>query len=174
MDFFNVLFNRRSIRNYKDKEIPISKINQILKAGMMAPSAHNQQLWEFVVIDDKSKINQIADFHPYAKMLYGAPLVILICANLSKEKAKGFFAQDCSASMQNMLLAMHALGLGGVWISAYPRKKRIIKIRKMLNAPNDVIPFALIPVGYPDEKHIKIDRFDTKKIHKNEWNYKNA
>jgi nitroreductase len=76
--------------------------------------------------------------------------------------------------MQNMQLAMHALGLGEVWISAYPKKERIIKIRKMLNAPDNIIPFALTPVGYPDEKHIKIDRFDTQKIHKNEWNYNNA
>jgi len=169
MNFLDVLNNRRSIRKYKDKKISELKIKKILKSGMMAPSAHNQQLWQFIVIDDRNIINKIADLHPYAKMLYQAPLVILICADLSKEKSKGFYSQDCSASMQNILLTIHDLGLGGVWISAYPKKDRINKIRKIINAPKNIIPFSLTPVGYPDEIRVKVNRFDVLKIHRNKW-----
>jgi len=169
MDTLTAINTRRSIRKFKPDKIKKDQIDLILKAGMMAPNAHNQQLWQFIVIDDREIIDKIADFHPYAKMLYEAQLVIIVCADLSREQSEGSFSQDCSVAMQNILLAAHAIGLGAVYVSLYPKEDRMNFIRDLIKAPDHIIPFNLTPIGYPNEKTREVDRYDDSKIHYNHW-----
>ncbi len=138
-------------------------------AGMYAPSARNQQPWHFLVIDERSLLDRIREVHPYASMLSGAALAILVCGDESLELSKGYWSVDCAAATQNILLAAHALGLGAVWLGVYPREERQAGIREIFGFPPEIHPFALISVGYPAEERPHPDRFREDRIRWNSW-----
>ena len=165
----DAILERRSIRRYKDKKVEESKVTEILKAAMSAPSAGNQQPWHFIVIDEPNILNEIPKFHPYSTMLKGAALAILVCGDETKEKHKGYWVQDCSAATQNILIALQYSGLGGVWLGIYPREERVTGLRKLLGVPSHIIPFSLVSIGYPAEEKAPADRYDPERIHINKW-----
>ncbi len=169
MEAMKAILSRRSIRRYTSKEIPEELIKDLLKAAMSAPSAGNQQPWQFVVINDRTILDEIPKFHPYAQMLTQAPVAILVCGDLKRETHRGYWIQDCSAATQNILLAAHAKGLGAVWLGIYPREERVKGMRKLLNIPEQVIPFSLISIGYPAEQKPPSNRYDESRIHYNTW-----
>jgi len=163
------LMTRRSIRSYRDEPVPDELIERILKAAMMAPSAGNEQPWQFIVIRDRELLQDIPRFHPYVKMVLQAPVAILVCGDLKLARHTGFWVQDCSAAVQNLLLAAHDLGLGAVWAGVYPREKRVDGFRKLLDLPEHIVPFALIPIGYPAQESREVDRFKNDRIHHDGW-----
>jgi nitroreductase len=169
MDAIECIFTRRSIRKFERKPIPKEMIDQILQAAMMAPSAGNQQPWHFVVIDDRALLDAIPSIHPYAAMTAESPVAILVCGDLTVEKHKGFWVQDCSAAIENLLLAAHALGLGAVWTAIHPKQDRAEGFRKLITLPETVIPLALVPVGYPAQKAGRVDRYLPARVHHNVW-----
>ena len=163
------IFTRRSIRIYKARDVDKAILNEIVKAGMNAPSAGNAQPWHFIIIRDCDKLAEITEVHPYSKMLLHAKSAILICGDPSLEKHEGFWIQDCAAAVQNMLLMIDYKGLGSVWLGIFPLKERIDGVRKIFNLPEGIIPFAVLPVGYPDETKPANDKFDESKIHFDKW-----
>ena len=170
MDAMDALFSRRSIRKYTAEAITEEVLREILEAAMSAPSAGNQQSWHFIIIDDRKILNEVPTFHPHSLMLRGAPVAVLVCGDLHLEKHIGYWAQDCSAATENLLLAVHAKGLGAVWLGIYPREERVAGLRKLLAIPDHVIPFALVPIGHPAEsKPPRSDRYHALKIHHNRW-----
>ena len=169
MQTIEAIKTRRSIRRYMDKKIPIEDLLELAGAAMMAPSAHNQQPWQFIIIDDQSILKQIAEFSTYAKMCAHAPAGILVCANISQLPALEFWQQDCAAATQNLLLAAHEKGIGSVWTGIYPQEKRIKNYQELFGLPKDVMPFALVALGYPAEKIREENRFDPQKVHHNGW-----
>jgi len=160
---------RRSIRHYTREPVPDDAITEILKAAMSAPSAGNQQPWQFLIITDRGLCEEIATFHPYAQMVREAPVAILVCGDVRLESYKGYWVQDCSAATQNILLAAHAKGLGAVWVGIYPEEGRVKRLQKLLDLPTQVIPLALVPVGIPAERVPPAHRFDPARIHRNRW-----
>jgi nitroreductase len=164
----NEIFTRRSIRQFIDKEVEQDKIERILRAGMQAPSAHNRQPWEFVVIKNRDAFRYIADLSPYAKMVPEASVVIIVCANIREKNDKlrsdDWWVQDLSACTQNILLQITAEGLGGVWLGFYP-DKRIEKVKEYFNLPEHIIPFSVIPFGYGKQENVFVDRYDVNKVH---------
>ena len=114
MELMEALRTRRSIRKFEDREVPEAMVRQMLDAAMMAPSAGNAQPWQFVVVTGRERLDAMADIHPHIRMVTQATLGILVCGDLSQEKYPGYWVQDCSAAMQNLLLAAHGLGLGAV------------------------------------------------------------
>jgi len=169
MDTLDTIFTRRSIRLYTDKSISPDTIELLLKAGMQAPSAGNQQAWQFMVITDRARLNALAEVLPYGKMLTTAPLSIVVCGDLDREKSKGFWVQDCSAVTQNILLAAHDQGLGAVWLGVYPREERVRDVQNVLGIPERVVPLCAIAVGFPAEQKPRTDRFDASRVHYNTW-----
>ena len=170
MDAMDALFSRRSIRKYTPEKITEEVFREILEAAMSAPSAGNQQSWHFIIINDRKILNEVPSFHPHSLMLREATAAILVCGDLQLEKHIGYWVQDCSAATENLLLAIHAKGLGAVWLGIYPREERVAGLRKLLAIPDHVIPFSLIPVGYPAEsKQPRPDRYNAQKIHHNRW-----
>ena len=169
MDTLEAIFTRRSIRVYTSQTIPEDVIEHLLRAAMQAPSAGNQQAWQFVVITSRSQLNALAEVLPYGKMLTSAPLGIIVCGDLDKEKSKGYWVQDCSAATQNILLAAHGLGLGAVWLGVYPREQRVQDVRQTLGIPETVIPLCAIAVGYPAEEKPRTDRYDAGRVHYDRW-----
>jgi nitroreductase len=169
MDAMEALLTRRSIRRYAARPIPDSLVRAVLEAAMNAPSAGNQQPWHFVLLTDRRLRAEIPEFHPYADMLPGAPVAILVCGDLRLERFSGYWVQDCSAATQNLLLAAHAQGLGAVWVGVYPREERVRRLRGMIGAPESVVPFALVPLGYPAEQPPRAQRFNAERVHTNRW-----
>lgn len=169
MDAINAIKTRRSIRRFKDKQVTEQEIKEILAAGMQAPSAGNGQPWHFVVVQDKKLLKKIPSIHPYASMAEEASLAVIVCGDSAHEKYKGFWVQDCSAAVENMLLAAHALGLGAVWCGIYPNEERMFPFSKMFELPSHIIPFALLPIGHPAEEKKPEDRYRPDRVHKDKW-----
>jgi len=145
----------------------------MLRAAMNAPSAGNEQPWEFVVITDRDKLSKVPEFHPYSKMLLGATTAILVVADPAKvkyeEELRQLWIQDCSAATQNILLAAHSLGLGAVWLAVYPDPPRLKGMRELFGIPNELVPFSIVSLGYPVELKQVTDRFDKTRIHREIW-----
>jgi len=163
------ILTRRSIRKYTKQAVSDDLINQILEAAMAAPSAGNGQPWQFLVINDRKLLDEIPNLHPHAAMIREAPIAILVCGDLSKEKYPGFWPVDCAAATENLLLGVHAVGLGAVWCGIYPRDERMDAFKKMLGIPEGIMPFALVPIGYPGEEKPPSERFEKERIHYNKW-----
>ena len=170
MEPFELIITRRSIRKYKNKPVGRNELNAVLKAAMYAPSARNQQPWHFIAIDSIPVKEKIMKAHPYASMLAEAPLAILVCGDTALEKSPGYWPIDCSAATQNMLLAAHSLGLGGVWLGVHPRQERKDAIRAIFSLPSNIEPFAVVALGYPGEQKETPDRWREERVHINSWN----
>ena len=169
MDTLEAIHTRRSIRQYLDKPVAADLVQQIIGAAMMAPSAGNSRPWQFIVLDDPEVLKEIPRIHPHGAMATDAPVSVLVCGDLSLEKYPGNWIADCSAATQNLLLAAHACGLGGVWTGVYPEEDRMQGFRELLGMPGHVVPRALVPLGYPTGKAQRQDRLELKKIHHNRW-----
>lgn len=163
------ILNRKSIRKYKNIKVSDEIVEELLKAGMAAPSAGNEQPWEFIVLRDKNIMKKITEIHPYSKMLLNTDVAIVVCGDEAKEVFKGFWVQDCSAATENILLAAEDKGLGAVWLGVYPLEDRIRGLKDTLNLPASVIPLSIIPVGYPDEQKKATYRFNKERIHFDRW-----
>jgi len=164
------IYSRRSIRQFIDKPVEKEKLLKIIEAGMNAPSAVNQQPWQFIIIDDRNIINEVIDVHPHALPAQRAPASILVCGDLERERSKGYWPIDCAAAVQNMLLMITELGMGGCWLGIYPREKRVQRLRELVSCPGEIVPFALIAVGYPAEHKEQKQLFDPQRIRYNQWN----
>ena len=169
MDSIDYILTRRSIRKYTKQAIPDEVIKELLEAGVSAPSAWNQQPWQFIVIDNREVLDEASQVLPNGKLLKDANKAILVCGDLNLETHKGYWPIDCSAATQNILLAAHSKGLGACWLGIYPREERVENLKKLFKTPEHIIPFSVISLGFPDEESKKVDRYDDSKIHKNTW-----
>jgi len=122
-----------------------------------------------LAIDDGRVLADVAEINPNAQMARQAPLGILVCGDLSLEKSKGYWIVDCSAAVENMLLAAHALGLGAVWTGVFPREERMIGLRRLVKLPDNVIAHSLVVVGYPAEHPSPHDNYHPERVHRNRW-----
>lgn len=161
----DAIFNRVSIRKYEDKPVEDEKIEQILRAAMAAPSAGNQQPWEFYVVKDKETIQKLAKCSPYAGCAANAPVVIVTCLRTEGLHFPELGEVDLSITTENILLEITQLGLGGVWLAVAPFEDRISKADAALGIGDKLHAFALVPVGYPTKEYTQKDRFDENRIH---------
>ena len=169
MDIFTALHTRRSIRNYAEQPVTEQELRVLLDAAMIAPSAGNAQPWQFIIVDDPDILKNVPAINPYAAMASKSPVSIVICGDLDAEKYKGYWVQDCSAAIQNMLLAATGLGLGTVWTGIYPMQDRVAGFQRLLELPDQIVPLALVVIGRPATQAEKKSRFDPAKIHHNLW-----
>lgn len=154
------ILRRVSVRRYAERPVDDEQVSALLHAAMSAPSGVNRQPWEFMVVDDPSTLKRLADALPYAKMAAEAPVAIVICGNKDRflEGVDGvLWEQDLSAASENLLLAAHAIGLGGVWTCLYPHRDRMASVKAILDLPDSFVPFNLIPVGYPLADHAPME-----------------
>jgi len=167
MGTLKAIMTRRSVRDFKHDPVLNTDLQDLLKAGMQAPFAKNEQPWYFIVIDDPELLHAIPNFHSYSEMLWDAPLAILVCSELKLDE--GSAIQDCSAATQNILLAAHDKGLGAVWLGIYPNAKRISGMKKLLGLPEKIHPVSLIAVGHPMSQSDPEDRFMKDRVRYNAW-----
>lgn len=169
METFQTIINRRSIRKYKATKIEEEKINLLLKAAMYAPSAMNLQPWHFIVINSEEIIQETVKSVPHAEMIKQSGNAILVCGDASLEKNESWLIQNCSAATQNILLAAYNLGLGSCWIAVHGMNDIIENLKIQFKLPDEIIPVALVALGYPDEEVKTEERFKEEKIHYNNW-----
>ncbi len=169
METNEAILTRRSIRKYTNKPISDDLVKTIIEAGMYAPSARNLQPWHFLVVKERKILNELAEIQPNGKMLKHAPLAILICGDISVESMESYLLQNCTAALQNILLSAHANGLGAVWTGVHPKEDRIKGMNELFNLPENIMPIALLSIGYPDQIVKKPERFNPDKIHYEKW-----
>lgn len=169
MNVLDTIFTRRSIRKFTGEQIKEEDLKLILKAGFQAPSAHNMEPRDYIVVRDREVLNKISEFHKYAKMLPNAGCGIIVCGDTERQEEMGFLIEDCSASIQNILLAAHGLGLGAVWCGLYSREDLVDNMSKTLGLPAHIIPIGMVVIGVKDEENKSIDRYNEEKIHYNKW-----
>lgn len=161
----NEIFTRVSTRKFEDRPVEPEKITQLLKAAMQAPSAGNQQPWEFYVVTDKDKIKALSEISPYAACAQNASAVIVPCYRTNGLRWNETVLLDLSCATENLLLEAVSLGLGTVWLCASPLNDRMTKADAVLGNPDGLHAFAVVPVGYPAETKEQQNRFDESRIH---------
>lgn len=169
MDTFECIFTRRSIRSFIDKDISEADITHILQAAMAAPSAGNAQAWDFIVVRQQHLREAITTCTPYAGMAPKAPVCIIVCADTTREKYKNYWVQDCSAAMQNILLAARAKNIGSVWLGIHPVEERVRALQKVFFMPDHIMPLGIAVLGYTDQPFTEQNRFDAAKVHNESW-----
>ena len=117
MEAMEAIMTRRSIRRYTGKQVSPELERKLLEASMAAPSAHNGQPWHFIVVRSRETLDRVPEFHRYSKMLREASLAVVVCGD-NEVQTTDFWAQDCSAATENMLLAATAMGLGAAWVGS--------------------------------------------------------
>ncbi|MEE0966648.1 MAG: nitroreductase family protein [Bacilli bacterium] len=161
----NSIFKRRSIRKYLDKEVEQEKVDLLLKAAMNAPSAGNQQPWEFYVIRDKNIIRQLSKCSPYASCLKNAPLAVIPVYRKEGLKFKEYAQIDMSICCENLWLEATELGLGCVWLGIAPVLERMSEVNRIIDIDDCLESFAIMAIGYPDEEKEDKDYYDINRIH---------
>ena len=158
------IYHRVSIRKYQNKPVETEKKQAILRAAMQAPSAANQQPWEFYVVTDREKLAALSQVSPYAGMTADAPVAV-VSAYRKDCRIPAYAEIDLSIAMENLWLETDAQGLGGVWLGIAPIGERMEAVEKILDMPESIRAFAIFPFGYPAEERKQQDRFDERRIH---------
>ncbi len=154
MEFFEVIQNRRSIRQFKKQALPEGTVEKLVEAARLAPSAGNIQPYAIVIVKEENVKLQLSMAALEQKSIVEAPVVFVVCADEERafeaygDRGKSLYClQDTAAAVQNVLLTAYSLGLGTCWIGAFKEKE----VKKMIKAPDGMRPVALIPVGFADE-----------------------
>jgi nitroreductase len=145
MDAMEAIGRRRSTRRFKPDPVPQELLRQIVDAGRLAPTAHNDQPWEFVVVTDAVRRGRIAQIADFGKFIADAPACIVTLAQPTR-----YYVEDGSAATANMLLAATALGLGGCWVAG-DKKPYAAQIVSLCGAPANLKLVSMIAIGYPAE-----------------------
>lgn len=169
MEAIEAIMTRRSIRRFTDEAVTEAELDTVLRAAMAAPSASNEQSWRFVVVRDRDVLTRLSEATTFAGALAGAPVGVVVCADRLALRYPGFCVIDCSAAIENALLASHAIGLGGVWIGVHPVPTFVHAVRRVIRAPRRVVPMSMVALGHPAESKPAADRYDPAKVHLETW-----
>ena len=138
---------------------------------MAAPSAVAKDPWHFIVVRSGETMGRIADLLPHGQMLRRAAAAILVCGDIDKaqDSKESYMLQDCSAAVENILLAATALGVGSCWLGVHPRAERVEGIRRLFRLPGNIIPVAGIALGWPLKEPEPRTRYSSSSVHWEEW-----
>ncbi len=170
-DKLELIFGRRSIRVYGPGDISEESVTRLLEAAMAAPSAMTKDPWRFIVVRDRQTLAHLASVLPGGKMLSTAALAVIVCGDLDAafERQLSFLLQDCSAAIENLLLAAHALGLGACWVGVHPTEDSVQRVKQLFALPTPIVPVAAIALGHPGEQPGCRTRFNRDHVHREKW-----
>jgi len=162
---------RRSVRKFKDIAIDDHQITCILEAAMAAPSAVAKDPWRFIIVRDKNSLQSIAGFLPNGAFLPDAGLGVVICGDIdaAHSNSLSYMLQDCSAAIENMLLAVSALDLGACWLGVHPREDRVENLKRFFSLPENIIPLAVVAIGVPETVPEPRTRYNQDYIRQEKW-----
>ena len=148
MDVYEAIRTRKSVREYRDTEVEQEKLERILEAARLAPSASNRQEWRFVVVRDQGKREQLATEAAKQPFIAGAPVLLVCCAQTDHHRMRcgiECYPVDVAIAIDHITLAAAAEGLGTCWIGAFDPKV----VRRVLSIPESIEIVELLPLGYP-------------------------
>lgn len=169
MDTLTAVRTRQSIRSFTAEPIAGEMLDTILCAGMYAPSAKNKRPCHFIVVGKRQILTGLSRSNPNAAMLETAACAIIVCGDKNREGMKEFLYADCAAAVQNMLLCIHSLGLGGVWCGVAAGSDWRREIAAAFALPVKIEPTAVIALGWPGETKEIRSRWEPEKIHYGQW-----
>ena len=145
----DAIFNRTSIRKYKQESLKKEEIDLILKAAFSAPSARNSQPWQFIVVQNKDTLKELSQMTPYASFLKDAAMGMVVCADKNKNDSLDYCQQDLAAATENMLVEAKSLGIGSCWLGVYPNEERYLALNQYFKLRNcfkkvQILQFFLI------------------------------
>lgn len=161
----NAIFTRTSTRQFDSRKVEHKYIIKLIRAAMSAPSAKNQQPWEFYITEDKNILSRLAKSTPYASPAGNAPSAIILCYYASGLPVPEMVLIDMGIAAENILLEAEALGLGAVMIGVAPIEERMKAVADILHIPDTLRAFTIIPVGYPLHKREQEDRYEPSRVH---------
>ncbi len=153
MDFLQLAADRYSVRSFSDHPIEPEKMEKILKAGQLAPTAVNFQPQKIYILKSKNAIKKIRSLTRFA---YDAPVVLLLCADISRvwkspvEQGYDTGEMDVSIVCTYMMLEAWELGIGSVWVRGFDTRQ----VAKAFDLPENIKPICLLPIGYPSETSV--------------------
>lgn len=166
------ILERRSVRRYTGEKVVREYLQELVRAGMAAPTSKDTRHLAFLVIDDPELVVKLTEGLPHAKMLLSAKHAIIVCSDLSVAYGGaevGYWIQDSAAAAENILLAAQSLGLGACWTGVHPRPERVVFLRELLGIPENMMPLCAIAVGHPTGEDTPKDKFDPSKVFYNGW-----
>lgn len=175
------MMNRKSVRSFTDQKLTQEQIETLLRCAMAAPSGSNIQPWSFVVLQDKSRYETIFEGNFNLRVFNQAAAVFVLCADTTVTRQprdgqgapvtvpNGTWRDDMGAVTENLLLAAESMGLGAVWTAGYPYKERYMTVKKELGLPDNVLPYCIVPVGYPAGDDQPKDKWKPERIHYENW-----
>jgi nitroreductase len=169
METLTAISTRRSVRQFTAEPVSTEQLETLLRAAMAAPSAGNQQPWRFVVVREAETRARLAVATEYASPIGRAPIAIVVLADTRENKHPGFWVQDCSAAVQNLLLAAHSIGLGGVWIGVHPHLAREAAVGEIVDMPEGFAALCMIAVGHPAGPGPEVDRYRAEWVRTERW-----
>ncbi len=156
---------------YSPGEVSAAAETKLLEAAMAAPSAMTKDPWRFVVVRDRQTLAKLATLHPGAAMLSAAAMAVVVCGDLEAafESNISYLLQDCSAAIENLLLAAHAQGLGACWVGVHPGQALIKQVKAWLALPGSIVPVAVVALGQPGEEQPPRTRYNADYVHCERW-----
>ncbi len=145
MEFFDVINSRRSVRQYTSEPVPRAVLDRIVQAGIEAPTGCNAQFKQYIIVDDPAVM---AKLDSVSKAMTGATAAVVLVVDPKPTPHGEFWQQDAAAAMENMLLAIVALGYAGCWIEGAIRRQESY-VKGVLGVPEALRVIALTPVGKP-------------------------
>ncbi len=165
------IMTRTSVRQFTGEKISQEQIDTLLRCAMAAPSALNKQPWAFVVVTDSALLERIGQEMPNTRCQNHPACAFVPCGDLTKAitDRPDFWINDVSAATENLLLAAHAMGLGGVWTGVHPSADRVKQAQALLGLPEHIIPLCIVPIGVPAENPAPKDKYQAENVHYNQW-----
>ncbi|MBP5527091.1 MAG: nitroreductase family protein [Bacteroidales bacterium] len=176
------ILNRKSVRSYTGDTIPAAVMENLLRAAMSAPTGMDIRPWSFVVLSDKSQYETIFEGNGNMKKFMESGAIIVVCADTTvtrptREDPDGpavtrpnpMWRDDVAAATENLLLAVEGYGLGACWTACYPFENTMAPVRKNLGLPDNVVPYAVVPIGYPSTENSPKDKWDPSRVHYDRW-----
>ncbi len=166
-----LIFARRSIRVYRPGSVSDEAVHTMLEAAMAAPSAAAKDPWRFVVVKDRARLVELAEALPHGRMLASAAVGIVVCGDLqaAHDGQLSYLLQDCSAAIENLLLAVNGMGLGACWLGIHPREQRMKDVARVVNLPPSIIPVSAIAIGLPGEHKESRSRYNQQYVRQEKW-----
>lgn len=158
-DRLAILYARRSIRKYRPGNLPDDTITELCQAAMAAPSAHNRQPWQLLVITDQTAREQLSHAHPHAKFAADASAVFIVFG----EPIGELIDHDLAAVTENLLVAAAGLGLGACWCGVTDERRPAIHGTTGIPAHMRIV--SMVTVGYPAEQKEPRTQYNPDKVH---------
>ena len=174
----NTIMQRKSVRSYTDSTIAPELMESMLRAAVAAPSGMDVRPWHIVVVTDKSKYDELFAGNFNMEKFKQSAAVVIFCADTTVTRPpredpnapavtspNPIWRDDMGACTENFLLAAEAYGLGAVWTACYPFHDRMDPVANYLKLPSNIVPYSIVPVGYPNGEFEPKDKWDTTRIH---------